>query len=246
MRLLVTSDLHYRLPSLDWVSGVAADFDAVVLAGDLLDVANPVPIDAQIVVLDAYLQRMAAVSTVLVASGNHDLDGPGDHGERVAAWLRRPAGTALVGDGQTVELGGIRFTVCPWWEGPVTRAEVDRQLEEAVPLPPQPWVWVYHAPPAGTALCQDGRRSFPDHDLAAWIDRWQPDLVCCGHIHQAPWTAGGGWYARLGRTVVFNAGHLRTRVPPHIVIDTEKATARWLGPDDDETVPLDRLRQPGP
>ena len=42
--------------------------------------------------LGKYLGRMAEQAIVLAASGNHDLDGPGDDGEQVAGWLRRLAG----------------------------------------------------------------------------------------------------------------------------------------------------------
>ena len=40
MRVLLTSDLHYTLPQLDWVASVAGDYDLVVLAGDHLDVGS--------------------------------------------------------------------------------------------------------------------------------------------------------------------------------------------------------------
>ena len=238
MRLLVTSDLHYRLPAYDWLSGVAPGYDAVAVAGDLLDIASPVPVDAQIVVVNRYLSGIAESTTLLVASGNHDLDGPGTHGEQTAAWLRVPRAGHLVTDGQSIDLDGMRFTVCPWWDGPVTRQEVGRQLREAVPPPGLRWAWVYHAPPAGTPLCTDRHRSFPDLDLAGWIDELHPDLVLCGHIHQAPWAPGGSWNATVGRTFVVNAGHLRSRIPPHVVIDTDRGTADWDGLEDQESVLL--------
>jgi len=243
--VLITSDLHYRLPTFDWLAGMAEGFDAVAVVGDLLDVASPVPIDTQIVVVDAYLDRIAASCTLLVASGNHDLDGPGQHGEQIASWLRRPRFGTVITDGQTADLGAVRFTVCPWWDGPITRGEVDRQLRNAATGNEQAWIWLYHAPPAGTPLCRDGRHSFPDPELAAWIGELQPDLVLCGHIHQAPWTEGGSWHAQLGRSFVFNAGHLRSRIPPHIILDTELATADWNGLDDWETLHLVGLRGAG-
>ena len=58
VRILVASDVHYRLQSLDWLCEVSGDYDALILAGDLLDVGNPVPVHAQIVVLENYLQRL--------------------------------------------------------------------------------------------------------------------------------------------------------------------------------------------
>jgi Icc-related predicted phosphoesterase len=229
VRILVASDVHYRLPALDWLCEVSGEYDALVLAGDLLDVANAVPVHAQIVVLESYLARLAERTTVLAVSGNHDLDGPGEHGEQISQWLRRPRTGALYTDGQSVDLDGIRFTLCPWWDGPVTRSQVEAQLSAAAVDRPDRWIWVYHSPPAGTPLCSDGRRSFPDHELAAWMEAYQPSLVMCGHIHQSPWVEGGSWYGRIGSTWAFNAGHLRTRVPPYIVIDTDREVADWWG-----------------
>ena len=76
--------------------------------------------------------------------------------------------------------------------------------------------------PAGTPLCKDGRREFPDHDLAAWIEQYQPDVVFCGHIHQAPGCRTGSWNARLGRTWVFNPGKQVDPIPPNITLDTTR------------------------
>ena len=238
MRILSVSDLHYRLPHYDWLVRAAAEVDVVVLAGDLADVVSPVPHDVQAVVLRTYLDRLAEHALVLVSSGNHDLDGPGVNGEQVAGWLRDTGGERIRVDGSTTDVDGTRFTVCPWWDGPLTRDEVDAQLAAAAVDRPERWVWVYHSPPAGTVLCRDGRREFPDHDLASWIDQHQPDVVICGHIHQAPWAKGGSWHARLGNTQVFNAGKQIGHVPPHITFDTEAGTAHWFGVFESQTVDL--------
>jgi calcineurin-like phosphoesterase family protein len=189
-------------------------------------------------VLSTYLSTLAEHALVLVSSGNHDLDGPGANGEQVAGWLHRVADERVVVDGASVDVDGTRFTVCPWWDGSLTRDEVGAQLAAAAVDRPGRWVWVYHSPPAGTVLCRDGRREFPDHDLAAWIEQYQPDVVICGHIHQAPWAKGGSWHARLGRTQVFNAGKQIGHVPPHITFDTDAGTAHWFGVFDSETIAL--------
>ena len=56
MRILLVSDLHYRLPQLDWLVGAAPEFDLVVMAGDHLDISSSVSLDAQtIVVLQVHL-----------------------------------------------------------------------------------------------------------------------------------------------------------------------------------------------
>ncbi len=238
MRLLAVSDLHHRLRHYDWLVGAAADVDVVSLAGDLADVTNPVPLEVQVVVLVSYLDRLAEQAVVLAASGNHDLDGPGPHGEQVAGWLRRTRAGTVVTDGSSHDVDGARFTVAPWWDGPASRDLVAAQLAAAAADRPPWWVWVYHSPPAGTVLCRDGRREFPDHDLAGWIDEHQPDVVLCGHIHQAPWVDGGSWRARLGRTLVVNPGRQVGPVPPHVTLDTAAGTAHWFGVFDSETVDL--------
>jgi len=83
MRILLVSDLHYTLKQLDWLVTAAADHDVVVVAGDLLDIASRVEPDAQIAVVLEYLARMAAKTTVVVCSGNHDLNARNDLGERL-------------------------------------------------------------------------------------------------------------------------------------------------------------------
>jgi Icc-related predicted phosphoesterase len=240
VRLLCTSDIHYRLPQLDWLVDQARGVDVVVLPGDHLQVVGAAPLEAQILVVSKYLERLASVATVLASSGNHDLDGPGIDGEQRAGWLGRLRVAGLHVDGATVELPAadgatVRFTVCPWWDGPLTRKLVDEQLAAAADARPGRWVWVYHSPPAGTRLCTTGAREFPDHDLAEWIERWTPDLVICGHIHQAPWVEGGGWIDRLGDTWVINAGHQPGTVPAHVVVDLAAGTAEWVAlPGGDE------------
>ena len=47
MRILHVSDLHYRLRQFDWLMAAAPAVDAVVIAGDLLDVRSPVALDVQ-------------------------------------------------------------------------------------------------------------------------------------------------------------------------------------------------------
>ena len=49
MNVLLVADLHYTLQQYDWLQQVAAEFDAVVIAGDLLEVASPVPRKGQMI-----------------------------------------------------------------------------------------------------------------------------------------------------------------------------------------------------
>jgi hypothetical protein len=160
----------------------------------------------------------------MVASGNHDLDGPGPEGEQRASWLSALRGPALYGDGQSVDVDGVRFTVCPWWDGPQTKEIVERQLRTAAVNRPARWIWAYHAPPAATRICMTSRGDYGDSNLTQWIDRWQPEMVICGHIHQAPW--------------VFNAGHEIGHEPAHIVIDLASREATWVAVPDEVKIDL--------
>lgn len=230
MRLLLASDLHYRLRQYDWLLEAAEHVDAVVVAGDHLDIASPVPADVQIAALSATLLQLAQRRTVLVCSGNHDLNARSAQGEKTADWLAPLRGTALAVDGDTVVVGDTLFTVCPWWDGPQAQSEVERQLDAAAGrrarTPGQRWVWVYHAPPDG-ALSWNGRRHHGDPLLPGLIARHAPTAVLCGHIHEAPFRSGGAWAERIGRTWVFNPGRQIGDVPAHIELDLGQSCAVW-------------------
>src|SRR3954447_16279554 len=148
MRILLVSDLHYTLKQFDWVASVAADYELVVVAGDHLDISSIVEPDAQIAVVLEYLARLAAKTTVVACSGNHDLNSHNEHGERAAMWLDAAKPSGVFVDGSRLSTDHALVTVCEWWDGPLSRASVDSQLaEDATLLEGRPWIWVYHAPP---------------------------------------------------------------------------------------------------
>src|SRR5262245_18660937 len=183
MKSLLVSDIHYRLKQLDWLASVASGFDLVVIAGDHLDIASSVAIEAQVVVTLKYLQRVAASTQLVVCSGNHDLNGRNASGEKIASWMSKVRRLGIPADGDTVEVGDTLVTVCPWWDGPSARDAVMRQLAADVVRPHGRWVWVYHAPPKGSPTSWNGTRHFGDEDLLTWIHEYRPDMVLSGHIH---------------------------------------------------------------
>jgi hypothetical protein len=143
------------------------------------------------VVTAVVLREVVRGEHLLTTSGNHDLDGPGPHGEQIPSWLRRVTRHRIHVDRAVFDLDSTRFTLCPWWDGPVTKLEVDAQFARDALDRPDRWIWLYHSPPRARVCAGRAPREFPDHDLATWIERWQPDLVFTGHIHQAPWVDGG-------------------------------------------------------
>lgn len=228
MKILSVADLHYTLKQWDWVKQVADQFDLLIIPGDLLDIVSAVSIDVQILVLRKYLKRLPKEVPVLISSGNHDGDVRSEAGESSAAWLKQIKNLgSFSSDGESFEKDGILFTVCPWWDGDHSKAELAKQLQRDAAKQKDQWIWVYHAPPSGSPLAWDGKHEYGDDALPGWIEQYRPDMVLGGHIHHAPFTKNGTWFDRMGDTLLFNAGKQIGPVPAFIELDTEEGTAIW-------------------
>jgi Icc-related predicted phosphoesterase len=238
MRALLVSDLHYDLRKLDWVLAQAAGVDLLVVAGDVLDISSGVPLDAQIAVVLEYLARFAAQTTTVACSGNHDLDSRTDAGEKMTSWIAEARASGVAVDGDSVEVGGWLVTTCAWWEGPETLAKLEADLEVAARARKGSWLWVYHGPPEGP-LSWTGSTHYGDPELPRLLERHHPDIVLCGHIHQAPFVDGGSWVERIGQTLLFNGGHQRGPIPSHVEIDLDERTAGWWSLEGSGEVTLD-------
>ena len=242
VRALLVSDLHYDLRKLDWVLAESAGVDLLVVAGDLLDIRSALPLDAQIAVVLEYLGRFAQRTTTVACSGNHDLDHRDDGGEKATGWIGEARAGGAVVDGDSVEVGGWTVTACPWWEGPETLGRLEAVLDAVGDPRPARWAWAYHGPPEGP-LSWTGSRHYGDPELPRLVDRHRPDLVLCGHIHQAPYVEGGSWVDRRGDTWLLNGGHQPGPLPAHVRLDLDldRATATWWSSYDTGTVSLDAL-----
>ena len=198
MRILVVSDLHYRLPHYDWLVGRPPTSTSVALAGDLADVVSPVP------------HRRADGRARQLPRGC-SRPGPGPRGlrqprPRRSRWARRAGGRVaapVATDGAARRRRGRRRRRHAVHGVPlVGRAGDPRRGRRAARRGGR-----RPAGALGLALPRTAGRhaavprrpaEFPDQELAAWIEQHQPDLVLCGHIHQAPW-ADGGVVARPAR-----------------------------------------------
>jgi Icc-related predicted phosphoesterase len=242
VKLLLVSDLHYRLRQFDWLVETVNDGDAaphvVVIAGDLLDIRSAVPLNAQAVAITAALHALGNDVVVLTASGNHDLDSRDDNGEKTARWLSRARSERVHVDGDSVVVDDTLFTVCEWWDGEHGRERLHKRLTADAADTPGRWVWVYHAPPTGSPLAWDGSREFGDEALTEWIPEFAPDIVLAGHIHQAPFVDGGSWAHQIGTTWLFNPGQQHGSVPTHVVLDLDERTATWTSATDRQHIAL--------
>lgn len=223
---------------------VAPSFDLVVLAGDHLDISSALSLDAQSVVVLKYLALLHAAGTVAVSSGNHDLTGPDVRGEQSALWLSEAGSAGIPVDGESLLLGDTLVTICPWWDGPAGRLALEAKLAADAAARPVRWIWVYHWPPLGSPTCWTGRRHYGDADLGGWIDRFRPDIVLTGHVHQPPFRPDGAWADRISDTWIFNAGHQIGPIPAHIEIDTTAGTAQWNSLIGTESLSLSAAQAP--
>ena len=233
VRVLLVSDLHYDLAKFDWLiqrcqaitDGVDA-IDALVIAGDLLDIGSVVPLDTQIAVAVAYLERLATLGPTVVCSGNHDLDHRTASGEKATGWLADVRSHGVCVDGDSLDIGEWRMTACAWWEGPNTLAELERRFDAAAVDRPPRWLWAFHGPPEGP-LSWTGSRHYGDPELPRLLDQYGPDVVLCGHIHQAPFTDAGAWAEHRAGTWLFNGGLQRGDRPTFVELELDEGRAVW-------------------
>ena len=209
MKILAVADLHYRLPHYDWLVGRGRrGWTSWRLAGDLADVVSPVPHEVQTVVLSTYLGAARRAGC-----GPRRLRQPRPGRAGRARRAGRPAGcaapdhAACTSTAASVDLGDTRFTVCPWWDGPVTRDEVAAQLARRGRRP---------AGAVGVALPRAARRHAPVPRRAPELPRPGAgglDRRCTGRT----WCSAGTSTRRRGSTAapgthgsgdtwVFNAG----------------------------------------
>ncbi len=247
MKILFVADLHYALKQFDWLAANAAGHDAVIIGGDLLDLAGVVEIDVQAVVIEKYLNRLRQLTRVLVCSGNHDGDERNAAGESIARWLKDAGADGLHVDGESIDVGTTRITVCPWWDGPVSRDELAAQLEASRPPSGFRWIWIHHAPPDRSKVSWTGKKFAGDDQLVGWINRLSPDCVLSGHIHNAPFYPDGSWIDQVGETWVFNPGRQIGSCPTTLSIDLESGRADWnsLAGPESKDLNLRKLVPPG-
>ena len=246
MKILAVSDLHFSLKQYDWLVQEAERYDLVIIAGDLLDIAGHLDLDAQITIVAKYLRTLSAKTRLLVCSGNHDGDEKDATQEYVARWLKRVRAEGLVVDGTGVDVGERRFSVCPWWDGPASREAMEAFLKQESTLSPKTWLWLHHAPPDGFGVSWTGKEFAGDGFLVNTIRALQPDFVFSGHIHNSPFRNGGTWASRIGKTWTFNSGRQLGVPPAYIELDLATRSARWVSQAGIEDLSFDaEIARPG-
>ncbi len=238
MRLILTSDLHRDGAKLLWLLDEAPAHDALLVAGDHLDIFSNAAVEEQIAGTLRWRQLVQdAGKSFAWCSGNHDFF-CGEKTPMSAAsplWMKdAPSSATCVTDGESrlLKAGGenIALTTLPW---PVHGGELSidgyrttysdfvknllrlgkrLQAEEGVP-----WIVLCHEPPGETPL--SAKYVAPEADFARrMIEAAEPDFSLHGHIHHAPNAPGGSWIWQMGKTVCFNTGQSAPNEPPHYVL----------------------------
>lgn len=194
MRILALTDIHGAYETARRIVDLEQGCDVLVIGGDLTTFGTPQEAAAAI---DGFL---AFEKPVLVVAGN--MDPPGLEETFV------DLGVSLNGKGRVLGKTGF-FGVSAAPISPlntpyeISEAEIARLAEEGwhdVELA-QRKVFVPHAPPFQTST---DRLSSGKHvgstAVRAFIDLRQPDVVICGHIHEARGTEA------LGKSRIVNCG----------------------------------------
>lgn len=267
MKILLTADLHAKMPWYDWIAQRAAKFDLICIAGDLLDAFQPESLAAQMVAIARWCEALP--TPLAISSGNHDgndeplsLDGPlaelessEDARERLGRfftakrWMDTLASDRVVTDGQNrllnVGKSQLVVTTIPYDYGGRS-AEV--LWEAGARLRSQhraPWIVLHHEPPAETVVGGE----FGDALLEWSIQEHRPDFLLGGHLHLQPYA--GDFADKVGATWCFNAGQPGLEKPPvaevpnHIILDLEARQATWNAAPIKGTRRIRRVRPAG-
>jgi Icc-related predicted phosphoesterase len=189
MRILAFSDLHLaRARAADLVAA-SAGADLVIGAGDYCNMREGLT--------EAMALLSGIAAPMLLVPGN------AESAEELTA---AAPSTARVLHGTGLETGGLQFfglgygvppTPFGAWSCDLTEAAAGALLDRCTSAD----VLVLHAPPKGHVDRTSAGQSVGSLAIRQAIDRLQPRLALCGHIHDS-W----GQRSRIGRTEIANLG----------------------------------------
>ena len=193
MRILAASDLHRDLTRARSLVQRSAGVDVVVIAGDLCTMHQG--LDEVVGVL-----REMPAPCVLVAGNNETVEELRQSVER-ASWdgahVLHGQGVRIQGQDFFGLGGGVPITPFGAWSWDLSEDEA-RALLAAMP---RGCVLVSHSPPQGAGDRTSAGEHVGSVALREAIERCDPVLVVCGHIHDS-W----GFDGLLGTSRVLNAG----------------------------------------
>jgi Icc-related predicted phosphoesterase len=199
MRILFLTDLHAATDYAEPLAGELERADLLLLGGDITNFGGRREVAAMLAPLRAKVPRTLAVPGNVDGAGV--LDWLEDEGISLHGRAERLGGDS-VGEVGLFGCGGSNHTPlkAPTEFDEETLADLLEQARQQVADVPRT-ILLTHVPPYGTALDRifTGRH-VGSTALRNFIERHQPSLCLCGHVHEA---AG---LAMLGQTQLCNAG----------------------------------------
>jgi hypothetical protein len=189
MKLLIFSDIHSDLKTLDRLLDIEADY--YFAAGDLVSWARGLDRAGDI------LKRKA--EKVYVIPGNHE--SPGGITSFCAQYGLHDF------HGKSIEIGGFHAaglgcsSPTPFnTPGEYSEHEIAARLAPFAPL--APLILICHCPPKPSLLDNNGKGlHFGSTAVASFIEQHQPGYFFCGHVHEAEGVA-----EKIGSTIGRNVG----------------------------------------
>lgn len=189
MKILAFSDLHHSRRRAEALVEASRDADLVIGAGDFCNMRQGLP---------EAMNLLSGIAAPMVAvPGNAESDAELEDAAH--------AGTTVL-HGSGTEAGGLRFfglgggvPVTPFgdWSFDLTEVAATGLLDRCQAAD----ILITHSPPKGVADRTSAGQSVGSTAVRAAIERLQPQLAVCGHIHDS-W----GQEGMIGRTRVVNLG----------------------------------------
>lgn len=189
MKILAFSDLHLARARAEALVAASEEADLVIGAGDFCNMRQG---------LAEAMDLLSGIGAAMVI-----VPGNAESAEELAAAC--PEGATLL-HGSGCEIGGLRLfglgygippTPFGAWSCDMGEADAEAMLARCEAAD----ILVTHSPPRGVGDVTSGGLSVGSTAIAAAIERLQPRLAVCGHIHDS-WGARG----RIGATEVVNLG----------------------------------------
>jgi len=214
MRIAYLVDVHGRFDAVTSALGEIGAIDVLVLGGDLTNAGSPDAVD------QAIESFRPLAPTLLAVAGN--MDSPAIDARLVALGVSLDGHGVVLGD---VGLHGVSAS------GPTPLNTPHELPDECLGVRAEAGhrqvagsrirIFCPHSPPYSTA-CDRLRSGVPvgSRSLRAFIEREQPDLVLCGHIHES------SGEDVIGRSRIVNPGPAFAR--HYAVVDVGDALAVTL------------------
>lgn len=189
MKILAFSDLHSDAAATAKLVKASAEADLVIAAGDFCNYHND---------LAASVALLAEIPCPILAV-------PGNH-ETVDELTAAATPNMTVLHGQTRAVGNLSFfgigygvPTTPFgdWSCDLSEVEATEMLEDCHQVD----ILISHSPPKGIADTTSSGHSVGSTSVYAAAERLKPQLLLCGHIHEA-W----GQTGLIGDTKVVNLG----------------------------------------